>query len=185
MRKYFRVWVIILLLSSCRQIKESYSLTDSTTKKNEHEIMSEIYAQVLRYYRQGDSPKFCVEDPPIRMSALTDSYADLARDNKEDIFRFFPKLQEETWNDFLSVQSQQVSFPSDLDLGYQYVLVDNEPKTNCSYLFSKIAFNQNRDQALLILTVQDESFFVGGMYLLDFVHGQWKITDAEDEFYIT
>jgi len=161
-RNTLLILTTVILLLSC-----------SPVEKSEKERLSEIYSQAIRMYRQGDPIRFCSEDN-LSIHSLTDSYRMLEYQDWKTTVRYMPEVEEETWKSLLQVESQHVPISPDLDIGYHYVLVDDVPSSTCTYRFSQVGFNENQDQALVVLTVQYEDFYSGSLYLFKLVDGQWK-----------
>ena len=171
---------IIVILSSC-----------SFSQKSEQESMSEIYSDVMAYefsYGSRGNIDYC-KDGELTISSLTENHP--FDDNSwEWASNNFPQLEQKTWGNFLQVNSQSIPFPSDLDLGCKYTLLDvkqNPPdwsRENCVGIdyFSQIGFNSHNNQALVYRSVSCGDFGVGYLYFAELIDGHWIVTDRADVF---
>jgi hypothetical protein len=179
-KKIFAAAGIIIFLVSC-----------SLSQKTEREIMSEIYSDSLAYeFSLGSrgNINYC-KDGDLVISSLTDDYS-FDEDSWQWASNNFPQLERETWETFLQVSSQQIPFPTDLDLGCQYTLLDvkqNPPDwswENCVGVeyFSQIGFNSRKNQALVFRASSCGDFAYGNLYFAEVVDGHWKVTDMAEVF---
>ena len=173
------IW-IIFFLSSC-----------SFRQKSEQEVMSEIYSDALAYeFSLGSRGNidYCNAGELV-ISSLTDDYP-FDEDNWQWASNNFPQLERETWESFLQVSSQQISFPIDLDLGCKYTLLDvkqNPPdwsRENCVGIeyFSQIGFDSRKNQALVFRASSCGDFAYGNLYFAEIIDGHWKVTDMAEVF---
>ena len=160
--------MLIILLSSC-----------SLNLESEHEIKSEIYSGLIDYGKSGN----------LVISSLTESQP-FDKKDWQWASNIFPQLEKETWENFLQVNSQQVPFPNNLDLDYEYTLLDvekNPPdwsQENCVeiHYFSQIGFNSSRTQALVSSTSDYYDVTYGNLYYLERIDGSWKVADMAEGF---
>src|SRR5215207_9815984 len=103
---------IVFLLSSC-----------STIQKSDRESMSEIYSDVMAYEFSLGSRGYIdyCKSGDLVVSSLTQDYS--GSTDWEGASRAFPKLEKETWENFVQVSAERVAFPTDLDLGCTYTLL--------------------------------------------------------------
>jgi len=154
-------------------------LSCSIRQKSEQEVMSEIYSDIIFT---------ACKDQEVVISSLTSSRS-FDESDWQWISENFPKLKRETWENFVQVNSQQIPFPNDLELGCKYTLRDvkqNPPDFSREdpvwiSSFSQIGFDSSKSQALVS---QFSSFFSfawpgsEGMYFAEIVDGHWKVTNA-------
>ncbi len=160
--------MFIVLLSSC-----------SINLKSEHEIKSEIYSGLIDYGKNRD----------IVIGSLTEAHP-FDKKDWQWASNNFPQLEKETWEEFLRVNSQQISFPNNLDLDYKYTLLDvekNPPDWSQEnrveiYYFSQIGFNSNMTQALVSRASDYYDVTYGNLYYLEVDVGYWKVTDMAEGF---
>ena len=175
---------IIFLLSSC-----------SLRRKSESEIMSEIYSDVMAYeFSLGSRGNidYCQAGDLVISSLTVTEVFPFDRSDWERSKRVFPRLEQETWENFVQVSSEQVPFPADLDLGCMYTLLDvkqNPPdwsRENCIGIeyFSQIGFNSRKNQALVYREATCGDFGFSNLYFAELVDGRWIVTDMA-EGYIT
>jgi hypothetical protein len=170
---------IIFLLSSC-----------SLTSKSEHESMSEIYSDVMAYEFSLGSRGYIdyCSNGDLVVSSLTEEYS--GNKDWEGARRAFPKLEKETWENFVQVSTERMPFPTDLDLGCAYTLLDvetNPPgwsRENCIGIeyFSQIGFNSHNNQALVWRSVSCGDFGFGNMYFAELIDGRWIVTEISEGF---
>jgi hypothetical protein len=103
----------------------------------------------------GENIDYC-KDGDLTVSSIRQDFRTVSYDWQK-VNGYFPQLERETWNNFLQVNSRQIPFPSDLDLGCKYTRLyvkqysPDPAKENCLIInwFSQIGFNPRRDQAVL------------------------------------
>ena len=148
--------------------------------------MSEIYSDSMAYeFSLGSRGNidYC-RDGDLTISSLTDNYP-FDEEDWQWVSKNLPQLDKETWKDFVRVNSWQVPFPNNLDLGCKYTLLDvekNPPEwalNNCVgvYSFSQIGFNSNMSQALVYHVWSCGYFAYGNLYYAEIVDNLWKVTN--------
>ena len=169
----------LLLLCSC-----------SLTQKSDRDSMSEIYSDVMAYefsYGHRGYLDYCENDNMI-VSSLTDDYS--VRMGWETASIDFPKLEKETWDNFVEVNAKQIPFPADLELGCKYTLLDVEidppgwSRENCVSVeyFSQIGFNSRKNQAVVWRSASCGDFAFGNTYFAELIDGHWIVTEISEGF---
>ena len=168
---------IIFVLSSC-----------SLGKKTEQETQSEIYSRAMAYgfsYSGSENHDYC-KGKSLIISSLTEDFRTVTT-NWETAKAYFPQLEQETWESFLQVNAQQIPFPSDLDLGCKYTLVERKPSLpeppteNCPivHFLSQIGFNSRKDQALVSHVELCGWDSCGSLYLAELTDGHWIVKNLD------
>lgn len=152
----------------------------------EQRMLSEVYSQRIAW-----NPKFlesvetrCAASKGLFFISESNIYPIPIKKNWQEIRVGLPLLQENTWMNFLETNSGSSHFPSNLNLGCEYALLNSKDykfaySSHCPvYAFSKIGFNENRNQALFFLSQSCGTSIANGLSLLDFVDGHWKVTDT-------
>ncbi len=169
---------IIFLLCSC-----------SFGKKSELETQSEIYSRVMAHgfsYSGSMDVNYC-KDGMLTISSSTEDFRTVTA-NWETAKDYFPQLEQETWESFLQVNAQQIAFPTDLDLGCPYILLDikqnppNPPIENCSVVnfFSQIGLNSGKDHALVSYVQSCGWYSCGTLYFAELIDRHWDIKDFDE-----
>jgi hypothetical protein len=163
---------------------------------NDHESISQIYAKTIVYDFQHEwmGTKTYCSDNEINISDQTHTEVTNGETFKKDDWKWasrnLSQLQENTWDNFLTTNSQSIPFPKDLNLGCPYTLVDTkadqpaESFENCisTYYLSQIGFNNNKNQAIVYLTKTCGDYAHGNLYLLELQDNQWSISHMEEIF---
>ena len=168
---------IILLLSTC-----------SFGKKSEHETQSEIYSKAMSYgfsYSGTENHDYC-KGKGLIISSLTEDFRTVTTDWKT-AKAYFPRLEQETWEDFLRANAQQIPFPSDLNLGCKYMLLEIKPSLpeppteNCPivHFLSQIGFNSRKDQALVSHVASCGWYSCGSLYFAELTDGHWIVKNLD------
>jgi len=177
----FAVFGIILTLSSCL-----------LHQKSEREIMSETYSSAMNYDLLygiiGGDMDYC-RGGQLTLSSLTVENS-FHQDSWQYAKNNFPQLEQQTWENFLQVNSRQIPFPSDLDFDCEYTLLEveqNPPDWSresfaCIYYFSQIGFNSRKNQALVYRGVDCNDFAYGSYFFAEIIDGTWTVTDMADVF---
>ncbi len=161
--KKLRVTIVIFfLISSC-----------SIRQKSEQDVMSEIYSDII-------FTDYC-KDREVVVSSLTDDHP-FDESDWQWVSKNFPELKRETWENFVQVNSQQMPFPNNLDLGCKYTLQDVKQNPSDSslmtYSFSQIGFDSSKNQALVFGFSSFAHSGSGSMYFVEIVDGHWKVTNV-------
>lgn len=170
--------VIIFLLSSC-----------SFGKKSEQETQSEIYSKAMSYgfsYIGSEDLDYC-KDKGVIISSVTEDFRTVTT-NWKTAKDYFPQLEQDTWENFLQINAQQIPFPSDLDLGCKYTLLDIKPSLpeppteNCSvvHFLSQIGFNSRKDQALVSHVQSCGWYSCGSLYFAELKDGHWIVKNLDE-----
>ena len=170
--------LIILLLLSC-----------SFGKKSEHENMSEIYSEVMAYGFSndgGENIEYC-KDGNLTVSSITQDIGPTSYDWQK-VNGYFPQLERETWDNFLEVNSRQIPFPSDLDLGCQYTPISTKhysgdpAKEKCLIInwFSQIGFNSRKDEAVVYYSRSCYFHDCNALYFAELIDNNWVVTDLDE-----
>ncbi len=171
----FAAMAILILLSSC-----------SLNQKSEKEVTSEIYSEVMTYgfSKSGSMNYDYCKEGSLVFSPNTEVASTVTTNtpNWETANNHFPKLERETWDNFLQVNSQQVPFPKDLDLGCKYTLLDvapNQPMENCVVVddFSQIGFNSSKNQALVSFGQSCDFYSCSSLYFVELIGEHWVVTN--------
>ncbi len=156
----------------------------SLKTETEKEIQSIIYPEVMlyRYSYPGDGKFDFCKDEGLIINSLTEDFRTVTND-WETAKSYFPQLEKETWENFLQLNIQQTPFPSDLDLGCKYTLVNiksdlPEPFTeDCPvvFFFSQIGFNSRKSQALVSHLKSCGWYSCGALYFVELIDGHWTV----------
>jgi hypothetical protein len=174
----------IFISIACVFLLPSCSLKTETEK----ELQSTIYSEVILYsysYPGDGKFDFC-KDEGLIINSLTEDFRTVTND-WETAKSYFPQLEKETWENFLQLNIQQTPFPSDLDLGCKYTLVNiksdlPEPFTeDCPvvFFFSQIGFNSRKSQALVSHLKSCGWYSCGALYFVELIDGQWSVKDLD------
>ena len=150
---------------------------------------SEIYSQVLSYglsYTESANLDYCTGKELI-ISSLTEDFRTVTT-NWETAKAFFPQLEQETWENFLQANAQQIPFPSDLDLGCKYTLLEIKPSLpepateDCPlvHFLSQIGFNARKDQALVSHVQSCGWYSCGSLYFVELKDGHWIVKNFDE-----
>ena len=181
LRKIILISTIInILLASC-----------SLSQKSEDEVVSEIYSEVLAYgfsygspYGDGSGNFDYCETGALSISPRTEDFRTVVT-NWQQAKDYFPELEQETWENFLQVNSQSAPFPSNLHLGCTYELVDvppNQPMEDCVVVnyFSQIGFNASKNQALVSYGQSCGFYGCSSLYFAELIEGHWVVIDLDE-----
>jgi hypothetical protein len=101
----------------------------------------------------------------------------------KEVHTNLPLLQFSTWQNFIQANSTPSRFSSNLHLGCEYNLINQDEinlvnSTACPVRnFSSIGFNEKRNQALVLLN-QTCGHTGSGLILLERINGHWKVKDT-------
>ena len=124
----------------------------------------------------------------LTISSFTEDSRTVTTSDWKTAKHYFPQLEQETWENYLQVNAQQIPFPSDLDLGCKYTLLDlkqNPPEPsmeNCSVInsFSQIGFNSRKDQALVSFAQSCGWYSCGSFYFAELIDGHWIVKGLDE-----
>lgn len=147
-----------------------------------------IYCQILsefvfnkKNFIANDSITLVLRDTPLYLSLL-DDYTNLKINYK--------KLEKQTFDNFIQRRNQKIEKLDFINIRSDIIIIDNiqiadkrefllkHPKWNLWILeFSKIGFNEQRNQALVYYGFETEAKTGGGVYIIlkKKRNGKWKI----------
>jgi len=146
-----------------------------------------IYCQILTEFVFNTSPfsndsiTLVLRDTPLYLSLL-DDYNNLKINYK--------KLEKQTFNNFIQRRNQKIEKLDFINIWSDIIIIDNKqildkhefllkhPNWNLWILeFSKIGFNEQRNQALVYYGFETEARTGGGVYIIlkKKRNGKWKI----------
>lgn len=174
----------ILLVASCGP-NQLFGPTITPTP-TELESTTEIYKQALAYGYDEDSAnsvQYCLDN--LVLYYLTQS-GELEEEDWKWVQRQFPKVEQETWENFHKLNLQPINMPENLDVGCKYTLITMKDLNGMDinnmavYSLSRIGFNSLKDQALVYRDYSDGHFCYENLLYFELIDGTWKVTDTAE-----
>jgi hypothetical protein len=170
-----------LLLASCGP-NQLFGPTITPTP-TELESASEIYREALAQDDEDSSNSVDYCSGGLALFYLTQS-GELKEEDWKWVQKQFPKVEQETWENFYKLNLQPINMPENLDVGCKYTLITTEAlnemdinnNTGVDFL-SRIGFNSRKDQALVYRGYSDGYFCYEDLLYFERIDSTWKVTD--------